>query len=105
MLQGVHYAIPLTFIKLPMIIKIFVLSIFEWLFYTGFTVHYLMAYESYLYHVWKQVHIFLVRLHDDYQNCFIIRCGFNILNNYSTISIAKHAVLTFEHGALTNQFT
>ena len=28
-----------TFIKLPFIIKIFVLSIFEWLFYTGFTVH------------------------------------------------------------------
>ena len=27
-----------TFIKLPVVIKIFVLSIFEWLFYTGFTV-------------------------------------------------------------------
>ena len=27
-----------TFIKLSIIIKIFVLSIFEWLFYTGFTV-------------------------------------------------------------------
>ena len=26
----------LTFIKLPFVIKIFVLSIFEWLFYTGF---------------------------------------------------------------------
>ena len=30
-----HY---LTFIKLPFVIEIFVLSIFEWLFYTGFTV-------------------------------------------------------------------
>ena len=28
-----------TFIKLPFVIKIFVLSIFEWPFYTGFTVH------------------------------------------------------------------
>ena len=27
-----------TFIKLPFLIKIFVLSIFEWPFYTGFTV-------------------------------------------------------------------
>ena len=30
-------AILLTFIKLPFVIKIFVLSIFEWPFYTGFT--------------------------------------------------------------------
>ena len=36
-LQGEHSAILLTFIKLPFVIKIFVLSIFEWLFYTGFT--------------------------------------------------------------------
>ena len=28
---------PLTFIKLPFVIKIFVLSIFVWPFYTGFT--------------------------------------------------------------------
>ena len=38
MLQGEHSAIPLTFIKLPFVIKIFVLSIFEQPFYTGFTV-------------------------------------------------------------------
>ena len=38
MLQGEHSAILLTFIKLPFVIQIFVLSIFEWLFYTGFTV-------------------------------------------------------------------
>ena len=38
MLQGDHSAILLTFIKLPFVIKIFVLSIFEWPFYTGFTV-------------------------------------------------------------------
>ena len=37
-IQGEHSAILSTFIKLPYAIKIFVLSIFEWLFYTGFTV-------------------------------------------------------------------
>ena len=39
MLQMEHSAILLNFIKLPFVIKIFVLSIFEWLFYTGFTVY------------------------------------------------------------------
>ena len=38
MLQGVHSAILLIFIKLPFGIRIFVLSIFERPFYTGFTV-------------------------------------------------------------------
>ena len=38
MLQGEHSAILLTFIKLLFVIKIFVLSIFEWLFFTCFTV-------------------------------------------------------------------
>ena len=38
MLQGEHSAILSTFIKLPFVIKIYVLSIFEWPFYTGFTV-------------------------------------------------------------------
>ena len=41
MLQGEHFAILLAFIKLPFVIKIFVLSIFEWVFYTGFTEYYL----------------------------------------------------------------
>ena len=36
--KGVYSAILLTFIKLPFIIKIFVLSSFEWPFYMGFTV-------------------------------------------------------------------
>ena len=39
MLPLEHSAILLTFIKLLFVIKIFVLSIYEWLFYTGFTVH------------------------------------------------------------------
>ena len=38
MLQGVHSAILLTFIKLPFVIKIFVLSIFEKPLKTSFTV-------------------------------------------------------------------
>ena len=38
-MQVIRYsAIFSTFIKLPFVIKIFVLSIFEWPFYTGFTV-------------------------------------------------------------------
>ena len=38
MLQGEHSAIHSTFIKLPFVIKIFVLYIFEWPLKTGFTV-------------------------------------------------------------------
>ena len=38
MLRGEHSAILSTFIKLSFVIKIFVLSIFEWPFHTGFTV-------------------------------------------------------------------
>ena len=38
MLQGEHSAILSTFIKLSFVINIFVLSIFEWLLKTGFTV-------------------------------------------------------------------
>ena len=37
MLQGEHSGILLNFIKLPFVIQIFVLSIFEWLFYTGYS--------------------------------------------------------------------
>ena len=43
MLQGEHFAIYSTFIKLPFVIKIFVLTFFEWLFYTGFTVYQLVG--------------------------------------------------------------
>ena len=39
MLQGEHSAIFSTFIKLPFVLKIFVLTIFEWPHKTGFTVH------------------------------------------------------------------
>ena len=38
LMQREHSAILSTFIKLPIVNKIFVLSIFLWPFYTGFTV-------------------------------------------------------------------
>ena len=38
MLQGEHSAILSTFIKLPFVLKTFVLSILEWPLKTGFTV-------------------------------------------------------------------
>ena len=39
MRQGQHSAIRSIFIKLPFVIKIFVLFVFEWPLYTGFTVY------------------------------------------------------------------
>ena len=47
-------AILSTFIKLPFAIKIFVLSIFEWPFYTGFTVfnEQVLLYFTEMLHVW-----------------------------------------------------
>ena len=45
MLQGEHSAILSTFIKLPFVIKILVLSFFEWPLKTGFTV-FALAYLS-----------------------------------------------------------
>ena len=46
MLLGEHSAILSTFIKLPFVIKIFVLSIFEWPLKTGFTVFCLIKWRS-----------------------------------------------------------
>ena len=43
--QEEHSAILSTFIKLPLVIKSFVLSSFEWLFYTSFTVL-ILCYEG-----------------------------------------------------------
>ena len=53
-LQGEHSAILSTFIKLPFVIKIFVLSIFEWPFYTDFTVS-SVAYQAGLNLAWSQI--------------------------------------------------
>ena len=47
MLPLEHSAILLTFIKLPFVIKTFVLSIYEWPFYTGFTVSYNQTSQKY----------------------------------------------------------
>ena len=46
MLLGEHSAILLASIKLPFVIKIFVLSIFEWPFHTGFTVFWLLMKQA-----------------------------------------------------------
>ena len=43
---GEHSAVLLAFIKLPFVIKIYVLSIFEWPYYTGFTVILLLLLTS-----------------------------------------------------------
>ena len=43
--QGEHSEILSTFIKLSFVIKIFVLSIFEWLLKTGFTVFLTLKYS------------------------------------------------------------
>ena len=43
-----HSAILSTFIKLPIVIKIFVLSIFEWPLKTGFTVYEYCVSNSYI---------------------------------------------------------
>ena len=64
MLQGEHSAILLTFIKLPIVIKIFVFVYFEWPFYTGSTVMllYLSVYEYVLLiflMLWALTHITL----------------------------------------------
>ena len=42
-----HSSILSTFIKLPFVIKIFILSIFEWPFYTGFTEYILSCYQDF----------------------------------------------------------
>ena len=51
-----HSAIPSPCIKLPFVIKIFVLSIFEWPLYTGFTVCHL--YACLLYAVFSKINFF-----------------------------------------------
>ena len=58
-----HPAILLFFIKLPFVIKIIVLSIFEWLFYTGFTVH-----------LQIRIDFFLLFLHQTYVVCTQKNC-------------------------------
>ena len=46
MLKGEHSAILSTFIKLPFVINIFVLYIFEWQLKTGFNVHHIIPRQN-----------------------------------------------------------
>ena len=59
MLQGEHSAILSTYmyIKLPFVIKIFVLSIFEWPFYMGFTVSIITRGAQWLSGYWYSVRL------------------------------------------------
>ena len=45
-LHGEHSAVLSTFIKLPFVIKIFYLSIFEWPFYTGLIIQIMYLYTA-----------------------------------------------------------
>ena len=54
-MQGEHSAILLTCIKLPFVIKIFILAIFEWLLKTGFTA----CASSGVYDISVQIHRFI----------------------------------------------
>ena len=58
-LQGEHSAILSTFIKLPFVIKTFVLSIFEWVFYIGFIVwseiKFMVTCNAISAHIWDSI--------------------------------------------------
>ena len=70
MLQGEHSAILSTFIKLTFVIKIFVLSIFEWLFYTQKSFQYKNICKTYkLNNSYKQT---------SWQNCNVCRSHINV---------------------------
>ena len=69
MFQGEHSAILLTFIKLLFVIKIFVLSIFEWHFYTDFT----LSVTSHI-------------------NCIVARCLINVV--YLTACCLNQVMMT-----------
>ena len=63
-----HSAILLTFVKLPVVIKTFVLSIFEWPFYTGFTVYRLLFWSDF----YKIIEISLTLLKQE-NVCIIVK--------------------------------
>ena len=64
MLQGEHSAILMTFIKLPCVIKIYVLSIFEWPLKTDFTVYSSVACCT-IYHVPHRCKNYITLLHTE----------------------------------------
>ena len=67
MLQVEHSAILSTFIKLLFVIKIFVLSIFEWPFYTGFTViaSILMVINCHIFGDFNALHLTIKTVHSE----------------------------------------
>ena len=70
-----HSAILSTFIKLPFVIKVFVLSTFEWQFYTGFTVQSNETQENIVYNVYLKKLYFTcenVKSCISHENFFII---------------------------------
>ena len=83
MLQGEHSAILSTFIKLPVVIKIFILSIFEWRFYTGFTVTLCIKMDKTLvfYILYHYVMTSIIMSYTLCQNFhfFTPKCDFNVL--------------------------
>ena len=68
MLQGEHSAILSTFIKQPFVIKIFVLSIFEWPFYAGF---FFISNKMYRVETLNLTNLEIVSLHFSPMLCFI----------------------------------
>ena len=56
MFQGEHSAILSTCIKLPFVINIFVLLIFEWPLKTGFTVYCMMSNRLSMYLEWQPLY-------------------------------------------------
>ena len=85
MLQGEHSAILPTFIKLPFVFKSFALSIFEWPFKTGFTVHVLCM---------KKLSFISRNLRKE--NCFDLADGISpIKMDYSVYQQAKYFFFHF----------
>ena len=64
MILGEHPTILSNFIKLPFVIKIFVLSIFEWLLKTGFTVQ-------------EAIHVYLNKFEKAFTHLFLVIFGTN----------------------------
>ena len=64
-----HSAVLLTFIKLPFVVKIFVLNFFEWPFYTGFTA---VSFIQYAFCFIQYAFCFINMLFLRYDRCFKI---------------------------------
>ena len=97
MLRGEHFAILSTFIKLPVVFKTFVLSIFEWLLKTGFTVYCLVYMYSAVCYTSRYKDIFWGPL--DW-TLFISLCFWVPVNNYVNAETVSSPNLTSLLGKL-----